>query len=48
MEVVQNLKDAELVLQQQEVQRTPDGTAVVQEVTVTAFVKLGIDIQHTQ
>ncbi|KAL1724879.1 hypothetical protein EV714DRAFT_222349 [Schizophyllum commune] len=45
---VQNLKDAELVLQQQEMQRTPDGTAVVQEVTVTAFVKLGIDIQHMQ
>uniref|UniRef100_D8QJP9 CxC2-like cysteine cluster KDZ transposase-associated domain-containing protein n=1 Tax=Schizophyllum commune (strain H4-8 / FGSC 9210) TaxID=578458 RepID=D8QJP9_SCHCM len=45
---VQNLKDAELVLQQQEMQRTPDGTAVVQEVTVTAFIKLGIDIQHAQ
>ncbi|KAL1673315.1 hypothetical protein EV122DRAFT_294248 [Schizophyllum commune] len=45
---VQKLKDVELALHEQEIQRTADGTPVVQEVTVTAFIKLGIDVQHTQ
>ncbi|KAL1658224.1 hypothetical protein GGF50DRAFT_67680 [Schizophyllum commune] len=42
------LKDTELLLHQQETQHTADGTAVVQEVTITVFVKLGIDTQHFQ
>ncbi|KAL1743894.1 hypothetical protein HDZ31DRAFT_83073 [Schizophyllum fasciatum] len=45
---VQRVKDVELALHEQEIQRTADGTPVVQEVTVTAFIKLGIDVQHTQ
>ena len=42
------MRDVELALQEQELQRTADGTAVVQEVTVTAFIKLGLDVQHAQ
>ena len=42
------MKDVELALQQEETQRTADGSAVVQEVTISVFVKLGIDIQHMQ
>ncbi|KAI4517411.1 hypothetical protein K525DRAFT_210959 [Schizophyllum commune Loenen D] len=45
---VQTMKDVELAFQQEEVQRTADGSIVVQEVTVSAFVKFGIDTQHTQ
>ncbi|KAL1741225.1 hypothetical protein HDZ31DRAFT_84959 [Schizophyllum fasciatum] len=45
---VQKVKDVELALREQEIQRTADGTPVVQEVTVTAFIKLGIDVQNTQ
>ncbi|KAL1658134.1 hypothetical protein GGF50DRAFT_67861 [Schizophyllum commune] len=45
---VQKVRDVELALQEQELQRTADGTAVVQEVTVTAFIKLGLDVQHAQ
>ncbi|KAI5822511.1 hypothetical protein K523DRAFT_358333 [Schizophyllum commune Tattone D] len=45
---VQTMKDVELALQQEETQRTADGSAVVQEVTVSAFVKHGIDTQHMQ
>ncbi|KAL1658094.1 hypothetical protein GGF50DRAFT_67967, partial [Schizophyllum commune] len=47
-EPAQRVRDVELALQEQELQRTADGTAVVQEVTVTAFIKLGLDVQHTQ
>ncbi|KAL1749600.1 hypothetical protein FB107DRAFT_280528 [Schizophyllum commune] len=32
----------------EEIQRTADGSAVVQEVTVSVFVKFGIDTQHSQ
>ncbi|KAI5888639.1 uncharacterized protein SCHCODRAFT_02587995 [Schizophyllum commune H4-8] len=45
---VRNLRDVELSLRQQETQHTADGTPVPQEMTVTSFIKLGIDVQHAQ